>query len=156
MLAACSLFSSCAKQGEDRKEREDRTYDVSGDDAEMNAAIAKARETLPQFWAVFEKPSRSETDFSLKVRITDENGTEHFWVSDLERLDGKLFGTINNDPNTVESVKLGQRIEIPHADISDWLYLRDGKMVGNHTLKPLLKDMPPEEVERLKGMMAEP
>ena len=54
------------------------------------------------------------------------------------------------------SVKIGDRIEIPEADITDWLYMRDGKMVGNHTLKPLFKQMPGAEVERLKKMMADP
>jgi hypothetical protein len=38
----------------------------------------------------------------------------------------------------------------------DWLYMRDGKMVGNETLKPLLKKMPAAEVNRLKSIKAEP
>ena len=42
------------------------------------------------------------------------------------------------------------------SNISDWLYMRDGKMVGNETLKPLLKQMPAAEVKRLKSIMAEP
>jgi uncharacterized protein YegJ (DUF2314 family) len=122
----------------------------------MTAAIAKARETLPQFWQVFEKRERSETDFALKVQVTDPRGTEHFWATDIERRDGKTMGTINNDPNIVASVKLGDRIEIAEADISDWLYLRDGKMVGNRTLVPLFKTMPAKEVENYKRMMADP
>ena len=39
----------------------------------MNAAIAKARETLPHFWQVFEKHGRGESDFALKVKITDKS-----------------------------------------------------------------------------------
>jgi uncharacterized protein YegJ (DUF2314 family) len=66
------------------------------------------------------------------------------------------MGTINNDPNIVASVKLGDRIEIPEGDISDWLYLRDGKMAGNEKLRPLLKKMPAAEAEKLKKMMANP
>ena len=42
------------------------------------------------------------------------------------------------------------------ADISDWLYLRDRKMIGNQTVKPLFKQMPAGEVEQLKAMMADP
>jgi uncharacterized protein YegJ (DUF2314 family) len=143
-----SLLTACSKQ--------DKVISVAGDDPEMVAAIAKARSTLPQFWKVFEKPEHGESDFSLKVKITDKNGTEHFWATDIKRRDGKIMGTINNDPNIVSSVKLGDRIEIPEADISDWLYMRDGKMVGNSTLKPLLKQMPAAEAERLKKMMADP
>ena len=122
----------------------------------MTAAIAKARETLPQFWQVFDKRERGKGDFALKVRIADKKGAEHFWTTDVERRGGKAMGNINNDPNTVASVKLGDRIEIPEADITDWLYIRDGKMVGNRTLKPLFKQMPAAEVERLKKMMADP
>lgn len=134
----------------------DKVIHVKDDDPEMNAAIAKARETLPHFWQVFGKPERGESDFALKVRITDKNGTEHFWATDIEKQDGKILGTINNDANIVASVKLGDRVEIPEADISDWLYMRHDKMVGNQTVKPLFREMPADEVKQLKSMMEDP
>ncbi len=143
-----SLFTACSKR--------DKVVNVEDDDPEMVAAIAKARDTLPQFWQVFDKRERGESDFAFKVKITYKRGTEHFWATEIERRDGKTIGTINNDPNIVASVKLGDRIEIPEADISDWLYMRDGKMVGNETLRPLLKKMPSAEAEKLKEMMANP
>ena len=143
-----AFLTACSKR--------DKVVNVEHDDADMTAAIATARETLPQFWQVFDKREHGESDFALKVKITDKRGTEHFWATDIERPDGKTMGTINNDPNIVASVKLGDRIKIPEADISDWLYMRDGKMVGNHTLKALFKKMPAGEVERLKKIMAEP
>ncbi len=143
-----TLLTACPKK--------DKVINVADDDPQMLAAIAKARETLPQFWTVFDKPERGESGFSLKVKLTDKHGTEHFWATDIERRDGKIMGTINNDPNIVATVKLGDRIQIPEADISDWLYMRDGKMVGNETLKPLLKTMPAREAERLRSMMASP
>ena len=142
------LLGGCSKR--------DKVIRVADDDAEMTAAISKARETLPQFWDVFEKRERGESDFGLKVKISDKEGVEYFWAMDIERRNGKVMGTINNDPNIVASVKLGDRIEIPEADIADWLYRRDGKMVGNHTIKALFKSMPAAEVERLKTMMADP
>jgi len=142
------LLPACSKR--------DKTINVEKDNAEMNAAIAKARSTLPHFWQIFGQRERGESQFSLKVRITDNKGTEHFWATDVERRDGKIWGTINNDPNIVASVKLGDRIAIPEADISDWLYMRDGKMVGNETLKPLFKKMSAAEVAQLKRVMADP
>ncbi len=143
-----SLLTACSKP--------DKVISVADDDPEMVAAIAKARDSLPQFWQVFDKRERGESDFSLKVKITDTRGTEHFWATDIERRDGKTMGTINNDPNTVASVKFGDRIEIPETDITDWLYMRDRKMVGNRTLIPLFKTMPAKEVETYKRMMADP
>lgn len=143
-----SLFSGCSKR--------DKVVNVDENDPEILAAIAKARESLPQFWQVFEDRGRGESNFALKVKITDKNGTEHFWATEIERKDGRTMATINNDPNIVSSVKLGDRIEIPEADISDWLYIRDEKMVGNETLRPLLKRMPAEEAEKLEAIMADP
>ena len=64
---------------------------------------------LPQFWQVFDKRERGESKFSLKVKITDKNGTEHFWATDIEGADGETIDYINDDPNTVASVKLGDR-----------------------------------------------
>ena len=150
LLSVISLlaFSSCSKK--------DKVIGVKDNDAEMNAAIAKARETLPLFWRAFEKQERGETDFALKVRITDKRGTEHFWATDIEHRDGKIKGIINNEPNIVAKVKMGDVIEIPEPDITDWLYMREGKMVGNFTLKPLFKEMPKKEVDFYKSIMVDP
>jgi len=142
------LLTSCSSK--------DKTINVDDDDPEMLAAISKARESLPQFWQIFTAHSQGEKGFALKVRIKDGSTTEHFWAIDLEHHDSMTLGTINNDPNKVGTIKLGERIKIPEADISDWMYLRDGKVVGNYTLRPLLKKMPAKEAEQLSKMLADP
>jgi uncharacterized protein YegJ (DUF2314 family) len=134
----------------------DPTTKVDDDDPEMIAAIAKARASLPEFWKKLQNHAGNETDFSLKVRITDKNGAEHFWLGNLEHRDGKIYGVIDNNAEIVANVKLGDRIEIPDADISDWLYMRRGKMVGNYTIRALFKKMTPEEVESCKKMLETP
>ncbi len=143
-----TFFFGCSKS--------DKVYLVSKDDAEMNEAIAKARETLPQFWQSFKHPQIGEYGFSLKVKITDKNEVEHFWVVDIQQKDGELYGTINNDPEKVRSVKIGDRIQIPTQDISDWTYLRNHKMVGNYTLRLLVKRMSPDEAEKCKLILENP
>jgi uncharacterized protein YegJ (DUF2314 family) len=45
-----------------------------------------------------------------------------------------LIGTVDNDPEIVTNVKVRDRVEIPEKDISDWMYMRDGKMYGNRTI----------------------
>ena len=138
----------CSKEG--------NVVNVADDDPQMLAAIAKARDTLPQFWQAFDKRDQGETGFALKVKISDKKGVEHFWLTEIERKDGKTFGTIDNDPDIVGNVKRADRIAVPEADISDWLYMRNGKMVGNYTLRVLFKKMPAREVERYKKIMADP
>ena len=142
-----TLLTACATR--------DKGY-VEDSDPEMAAAIAKAQATLPQFWQVFDQRAHGESNFVLVVRITDKGRIEHFFTKDFERRDGKTMVTIGNDPKIVASVKLGDRIEIPAADITDWSYMRDGKYVGMVTMKPRYKHMPADQVEALKKVMVDP
>ena len=141
------LFTACAKR--------DKGY-VEDSDPEMATAIAKAQETLPQFWRVFDRRERGESNFVLVVRLTDKGRIEHFFTTDFERREGKTMVTISNAPKIVASVKLGDRIEIPAVDITDWHYMRDGKYVGMFTMKPRFKHMPADQVEQFKKTMADP
>src|ERR1022692_800767 len=111
------FLSSCSDS-----DHKDKVINVAEDDPDVTA-IAKARGLLPQFWQVFDYHEHGETDFCPKVKITDKGKAEHFWAVNVERKDGKIFGTINNDPEIVHNVKIGDRILIPEDDISDWLYM---------------------------------
>lgn len=142
-----TLLTACAKRN--------KGY-VEDSDPEMAAAIANAQQALPQFWRVFDKRERGESNFVLVVRITDKGRIEHFHTTDFERRDGKAMVTISNAPKIVASVKLGDRIQIPKADITDWSYMRDGKYVGMFTMKPRFKYMPTDQVEALKRVMTDP
>ena len=143
-----TLLTACSKR--------DKIVGIGDDDPEMAAAIAKARQTLPQFWQVFDKREHGESNFVLVVRITDKGRIEHFFATDFERRDGKTMVTISNKPNIVASVRIDDRIEIPEADITDWRYMRDGKYVGNVTFKAQFKHMRAADVEQVKKMMADP
>ncbi|MDO9383076.1 MAG: DUF2314 domain-containing protein [Hyphomicrobiaceae bacterium] len=136
---------------------QDKVIRVPDDDAEMVAAIAKARATLPEFWREMEAPGPGVESFALKVAIpygTDRH--EHFWLTDVERRGDQISGIISNDPNNATHVAKGDRYEFTEADISDWLIRRDGKMVGNETMRPLLKRMPAEQAEQYRAMYANP
>jgi uncharacterized protein YegJ (DUF2314 family) len=135
---------------------EDRAINVPSQDAEMNAAIEKARQTLPRFWAKFSNPGEGETGFALKVRIQDGANSEHFWVINIERKGDLIFGTINNDPEYVKSVSDGERIQINPDQISDWMYLHNRKIVGNETMRPLLPRMPKKEADAFRAMLETP
>ena len=142
-----AMFSGCRHR--------DKGY-VEDSDPEMAAAIAKAQETLPQFWQAIEQRMHGESNFVLVVRITDRGRIEHFFTGIFERHDGKTIVTITNSPKIVTSVKLGDRVAIPEADITDWFYMRDGKYAGMRTMKPRFKYMPPEQVEEFKRVMTDP
>ena len=142
-----TLLTACATR--------DKGY-VEDSDPEMAAAIAKAQATLPHFWQAFDQRAHGESNFVLVVRITDKGHIEHFFTKEFERRDGKTIVTIGNEPKIVASVKLGDRIEIPAADITDWHYMRDGKYVGMFTMKPRFKYMPADQADALKRAMTDP
>jgi uncharacterized protein YegJ (DUF2314 family) len=128
----------------------DKTVTVSSRDADMEKAIATARQTLPE---LFKAIKEGVDTYCVKVPITDSNGTEHFWLSKVRYADGKFTGTIDNDPDIVKCVKFGQEYTIKQSDISDWLYRRKGKVTGNFTLKVLFPKMKPAEVAEAKKAM---
>lgn len=138
--------------------RRDGTVDVRTGDPEMEAAIAKARASLPDFWAATGKPAAGVGNFSLKVAIPygGDGSNEHFWLGDIERKGGRFLGTIANEPNHARHVKAGQRYEFGEADISDWMFMRGGRIVGNETMRPLLKRMPPQQAAQYRAMLETP
>jgi uncharacterized protein YegJ (DUF2314 family) len=142
-----NLFCGCAHR--------DKGY-VEDTDPEMAAAIARAQKKLPQFWEAFEQRAHGESNFVLVVRITDKGRIEHFSTTAFEHRAGRTMVTISNSPKIVASVKLGDRIEVPPADITDWNYMLDGKYVGMFTMPPRFKYMPAAHVEEFKRVRIEP
>jgi uncharacterized protein YegJ (DUF2314 family) len=124
------------------------------DEQEMEAAIARARNEVDSFIAEMSKGNG--TNFSVKVAVEDKDETEHFWLTKIVYRKGKFEGVIDNDPGMVSNVKRGQKWSVEKAEISDWLFMRDGKMYGNYTIRPLLKTMPEEEAAKFKSILANP
>jgi uncharacterized protein YegJ (DUF2314 family) len=129
-------------------------------DAEMNAAIAKARATLPTFWRSFEKPGKCEEQFVLKVyfQVNRPGGPRrsHVWVESIERFaNGRLAARLSNDPRHFEG-KAGDRVEFDSEQISDWMFKRDGKIVGGETVRVLLPRMTKEQADELQKQLEKP
>jgi len=154
LLAALMFLVPAASVAQSR----DSSYiKVPNEDPEMALAKTTARESLDKFWERFRNPGPDESGFALKVAVPyGSNSTEHIWTKDIEVKDGRITAVINNVPRDVKTVKLGQRINVDEARISDWMYLRAGKMVGNYTMRPLLKRMRPADAARYRAMLADP
>jgi uncharacterized protein YegJ (DUF2314 family) len=130
---------------------------VPNEDQELNEARDKARSLLGHFWQKLGDPGPDETGFAIKVALPHgRNSTESIWTKDIERKDGKISAVINNVPREVTTVRVGERIQIAEGQISDWMYMRAGKIVGNFTMRPLLKRMQPQDAARYRAMLADP
>jgi uncharacterized protein YegJ (DUF2314 family) len=151
LLFVCLILAFCSCS----KSKSPETLIEDGyDQKEMDAAIARARSEVDSFIAEMSKGNGS--DFAVKVPIEDKGETEHFWLTDIVYRNGKFEGVIGNEPGIVTNVKFGQKWTAKKSEISDWMFMRDGKMYGNYTIRPLLKTMSEEEAAKYKSMLANP
>ena len=154
VLAILGSPTGAAVRAEDRSP----VIDLSSGNAEMNAAIAKGRATLPTFWASYDAPKPSETGHSLKVRFPNpRNNGEHIWMAEVKKLpNGAYSGLFANEPRDLPGKRAGDKVEFTEADISDWMFMRNGKIVGGETIKPTLKSLPKADADALRARMEQP
>ena len=114
-------------------------YDVDSEDAEMNEAIKKSRLTFGEFFAAFRSKNPSQRNFSVKMPFATEYGAEHIWLTNMEIKGEKLLGVVDNLPQSVNTVRLGDVVEIDSEKITDWFYVDNEKLVGGLTIR-LLRD----------------
>jgi uncharacterized protein YegJ (DUF2314 family) len=118
-------------------------------ESEFSKAVATARSTLPHFWERLSANEPHETGYALKIAASDQYGTEQLWVTRLQSRGKRLYGIVDTPPRVVRFVRKGHDLEIRTESIVDWMYFRNGRMVGNHTGRVLLRYLPPAEAEKL-------
>ena len=118
----------------------------------------RSQKRVPTFSASYENPKPSETDHSLKVRFANpRNGGEHIWMADVKKLgNGSYSGRFANAPRDLPGKREADLAEFKDADISDWMFMRDGKIVGGETIKPLLRLLPKRDADALRARMESP
>lgn len=118
-------------------DREDMVT-VEASDARMNAAIAEARASLPDFLSAYRSGRFDPASFVIKYPL---GGWEHIWV-DITSIDKDVVnGRLSNVP-AQPAYRQGQVVRVPLTDISDWAYRDErGVMVGHRTTRVLLPQM---------------
>lgn len=119
----------------------------------MDAAIARARAEVDRFITEFQ--AKNGENFAVKEPISDNGKVEHFWLINVTYKDGVFEGVIDNEPGIVSNVKIGDKRSLKKEEISDWMFLRNGKIHGNYTMRPLLKTMPESEAKKFREMLAD-
>ena len=124
------------------------------DQYEMDQAIEKARRETEHFVRAF--TADAGESFAVKVPIVDGEEVEHFWLTGISYAKGQFTGFISNHPGVVTNVSYGEMITVEKADISDWMYMKKGKMYGNYTLRPLIKTLPKKDADYYRSLLADP
>ena len=145
------VLSSALNLGEERDESE--MIDIQETDIEMNNVMLKANQSLNNFIDRFSKPYKGDSNFALKVMITDDYGVGHFWVTDLAITETGFEGFISNEAKTVKLVSTGQKVNFGPDLVTDWSYDNNGIKQGAFTLKVLIKRMPKEQADYYKKVV---
>lgn len=140
LVAATPLAAQEAPEG-------DPVMTVRESDERMNAATAKARETSGQWLSVLADPPAGTANITFKFPL---EGYEHIWVGDVSRDGEYLAGALQNNPHS-EGWRLGDRVRVPIADISDWGYVDPvGRAHGFYTVRVMLDYMSPEDAAAVR------
>jgi len=130
------------------REGKPTVYHRPANDKAMNDAMDEARATLDTFVSRLESPPETQVHIGLKGRFVDGAEVEHIWLDDVEHTDGKFAGSIANEPLNVHHVKLAQRVTLEAEEVSDWMAIDAGLLVGGYTIRALRDRMSKSEREQ--------
>lgn len=154
-LAAMAAFALTPAHAEtvQQKANRDGVFNITRGDPQMNAAFAEAQRTLDQFLDALQAQRPGTRGFLVKIPVSDGDKREYFWVNELTRKGNQFSGKINNRPEVVQNIQFGQLITFPRSRIRDWMYVDNGKMLGNFTTCVLLGREDPQQAQELKDQM---
>ena len=128
----------------------DPVVNYSSEDAAMNAAKAKGRQTLPDFFLHFANPRPGEQQFMIKFDLLPEpEKFEFIWAEVLSRAPGVTQVRLLNAPADPRW-KLGQQVSARDADVIDWGYFKDGVMQGQFTTRVMLPALNPKDADAIR------
>lgn len=118
---------------------------VSDRDPAIERAVIHARKSLGFFVAALQAKKPGDTGFEVKKAFVDGNTVEHLWIGDLS-FDGKNFhGKVNNKPLDIRTVRLGQKVTVAPREITDWMFVKRGQLMGGCTTRVLYARLTPQE-----------
>jgi uncharacterized protein YegJ (DUF2314 family) len=90
-------------------------------------------------------PRRANRIFEVKKRFIQNGQVEHIWLSDVQFAGNRFQGRVDNQPRKIQGLKLGQLVSVKPNEISDWLYIDHGKLVGGYTVRVQYNELSPKE-----------
>ena len=118
---------------------------VPDNDRAVERAVRNARRSLGFFVAALKAKKPGDTGFEVKKGFIDGNNVEHLWIGDLSYDGTNFHGRINNKPLDVHNVQLGQKVTVAPREVSDWMFVKNGKLVGGYTTRVLYARLSPKD-----------
>lgn len=155
LAGAFSAAFGCGphRSTEDGPQGHDLAVAVPADDVSINEAARRARESLDGFIDRLSAPGPGQSDFSIKVPISDAEGMHHIWLQDVFS-DGHHFrGVLGPDAAGIKGHAPGDRIEVDRSEVEDWMYVEAGKLVGGFSLRAIRERLTGKAREQFERSM---
>ena len=142
ILALCLLLFACAPTPTLVATSTDST------DAELEAAIRQARDSLDTFIEKLGAPHPDRTFVALKVRFyPPDELPQDIWVDEVTYTNGVFRGNVGDDIPGLK-LEMGEKITVDEEDILDWMIVEEGTLIGGYTIRLAVQRMSLEERER--------
>jgi uncharacterized protein YegJ (DUF2314 family) len=120
-------------------------YEVAKNDVQIDQATRHARRTVPEFVQALQHPLPGDRDFAVKKLFIKDGKAEHIWLTDVHFVGNRFVGLVDNKPLYIPGLQLGDKVSVNPDEISDWLYVRNGQLVGGYTVRVLLTELSPAD-----------
>jgi uncharacterized protein YegJ (DUF2314 family) len=120
---------------------------ADSDDPEMEKAVEDARKSWSDFVKAFEAKAEGTDNFGVKFPFDAPENKEFMWVEVTSIDEEFVTGKLANDPVWVKDLQLGSRVKRKVSEIADWMYIKDGDIVGGYSVKVLLKRQAEEQAK---------
>ncbi len=146
-LAGAGSLSATNLVGESAEAEKGTTpmFQVPADHAAMHQAVIRARRSVGKFIAALQHPTATDTDFAVKKPCYENGQVEHIWLTDVRFVGNRFQGRLDNQPRKITRLKMGDLVSVNPNEISDWMYVRDGVLVGGYTLRAHYTELTPQE-----------
>ena len=125
-------------------------YAVSNNDEAMRQATESARKTVNQFITAVKNPRPGQTDFEVLKPCVEGVEVEHIWLSDVKVVGNRFQGTVDNAPRKATRLHEGQVCSVNPDEITDWLFIENGKLVGGYTVRAHYRLLSPADKAEFK------
>ncbi len=154
LLFACALHAQAQTNapsgGIIQREGEPCCARITEDNKAMDRAVQSAQKSVKKFIAAIRSPKASQSRFAIKKAFVEGDKVEHLWLNEVS-FDGQLFhGKVDNEPVDIKGVRVGQEVTVLPNEISDWMYVQDGRLVGGYTIHAMCQNMSPGEKKQFE------
>ena len=151
-LLCAVLLLSCDKQSPPSVfdgRPETALVQLDRDDEEIIKIAAEARDTLPVFFRLLTGADAAKDSFYIKYPFEADAGsgvnTEQLWLTGITFKDGKYCGILAGTPVNLSGMKKGDTVIFNTEEITDWMYVSNGKISGGRSVRYLLERIPEDQ-----------